>query len=98
MIGNFNTTPKGNQIHRQNIDMPKPRLPTLCLKKVWKLCEVLNVRHTYIVRVAAGHRRAQAQEMTAGTSDSSRFWLGSQNFFAKQNKNSGILGFLLGVS
>ena len=46
---------------------------------------------------ATGHRPAQAQEMTAGTGHSSRFCLGSQNFFAKQTKNTGILGFLLGV-
>ena len=66
-------------------------LPTLCLKKVWKLCEVLNIRGT------AGLRRAQAQEITAGTRHSSRFCLGPLNFFAEQSKKTGILGFLLGV-
>ena len=34
-----------------------PGLPTLCLKKVWKLREVLNMRG------ATGHRSAQAQEV-----------------------------------
>ena len=32
----------------------------MCLKKVWKLREVLNVR------ITAGHRPAQAQEEPAG--------------------------------
>ena len=35
-------------------------LPTLCLKKVWKLCEALNVH------VTADHRPTQAQEEPAG--------------------------------
>ena len=37
-----------------------PGLPTLCLKKVWKLHEVLKVC------VTTGHRPAQAQEEPAG--------------------------------
>ena len=38
----------------------EPGLPTFCFKKVWKLCEMLNVR------VTADHRPAQAQEVSAG--------------------------------
>ena len=63
------------------------RLPTLCLKKVWKLCEVLNVY------VAAGHRPTQGQEMTAGTGHLS-FLSEPTDFFCKTVK---LLGFLLGV-
>ena len=48
-----------------------------CFKKIWKLCEVLNVR------VTTGHRPAQAQEEPAGWEGFSRFCLGSQKFFAK---------------
>ena len=66
-------------------------LTTLCLKKVWKLCEMLNVR------VTTGNRPAQGQETTTETGRSSRFCLGPQNYFAKQSKNTGIIGFLLGV-
>ena len=52
-------------------------LLTLCLKKVWKLCEVLNVHFT------TGHRPAQAQEEPAGWGRFSHFCLKSQNFFTK---------------
>ena len=47
----------------------------MCLKKVWKLHEVLNVRFT------AGYRPAQAQEEPAGWGRFSRFGLESQKFF-----------------
>ena len=52
-------------------------LPTLCFKKVWKLCGVVNVR------ITMGHRPAQAQEEPAGWGRFSRFCLESLNFLAK---------------
>ena len=52
-------------------------LPTLCFKKVWKLCEVLNVR------VTAGHRPARAQEEPARWGCFSRFCKKSQKYFCK---------------
>ena len=42
-------------------------LPALCLKKVWKLREVLNVL------VTTGHKPAQAQEVPAEKERSSHF-------------------------
>ena len=45
---------------RKNSNLAKTGLPTLCFKKVWKVCEVRNVL------VTAGHRPAQAQEEPAG--------------------------------
>ena len=47
----------------------------MCLKKVWKLHEVLNVR------VTAGHGPAQAQEMRAGRDALPFFLSGQQNLF-----------------
>ena len=52
-------------------------LPTLRLKKVWKLSEVLNTR------VTTGHRPAQTQEVPAEKERSSRFCLGLQKFICK---------------
>ena len=40
------------------------------------------------VCIAADHRPAQVQEMTAGTERSSLFCLGPQNLLAKQSKNT----------
>ena len=48
----------------------------LCLKKVWKFREVLNVH------VTTGHRPAQAQEEPAAWGRLSRFCQRSQKFFA----------------
>ena len=62
----------GHQLHRELAE-----LPTLCLKKVWKLGEVLGIR------VTAGHWPAQAQEEPDGWGRFSRFCLESQKFFAK---------------
>ena len=52
-------------------------LPTLCLKKVLKLCDVLNVR------VAAGHWPTQAQEKAAGTGALFPFLFRPTEFFCK---------------
>ena len=45
---------------KENMFADTAGLPTLCLNKVWKLREVLNVR------VTTGHRPVQAQEVPAG--------------------------------
>ena len=50
-------------------------LPTKCFKKVWKICEVLNVR------IAAVYRPAQAQEMTVGTGALFPVLFAPTNFF-----------------
>ena len=72
-------------------------LPTLCFKKVWKLCGVVNVR------ITMGHRPAQAQEEPAGWGRFSRFYLKLPNFFCKiESKflNSRVLagGFVMGCA
>ena len=52
-------------------------LPKLCLKKVSKLPEVLNIR------VTAGHRSAKTQEKPVRWGHFSRSCLKSQKFFCK---------------
>ena len=54
-----------------------PGLSTFCINKVWKLREALNVR------VTAGHRPVQAQEVPAGSGRSSLFCLIPQFFLAE---------------
>ena len=54
-----------------------PGLSTFCINKVWKLREALNVR------VTAGHRPVQAQEVPAGMGRSSRFLSKFTIFFCK---------------
>ena len=61
----------------KRLSISPPGLPTLCLKKVWKLREALNVL------VTVGHRPAQVQEEPAGWGHFPRFCLKTQNFFAK---------------
>ena len=83
------------KVHGHQCDAVRPGLPTLCFKKVWKLREVLNVR------VAAGHRPAQAQEPAGWW----RFSVLSEitEFFCKMESkflNSKVLagGFVMGCA
>ena len=78
-------------------DILLPGLSTLCFKKIWKLCEVLNIR------VTAGYRPAQTPEEPAGWMSISCFCLKSQNSFCKiESKflNSRVLagGFVMGCT